>query len=208
MACFEPTIDYCVVKIPRFTFEKFPGANETLTISMKSVGEAMSIGRTFKEAFQKGLRSMETKLYGLEDLRIEPDRETIIKKLSTPNADRVQFIKAAFKSGFTLDEVFELTKIDRWFLHNMIELIEMEANLKKFNGKEVSRDILLEAKKNGFSDIHLGKILGLKEIDVWNLRKSMGVVPVYKLVDTCGAEFEAFTPYYYSTYETEDESRV
>jgi len=207
MACFEPTIDYCVVKIPRFTFEKFQGADESLTTSMKSVGEAMSIGRTFKESLQKGIRSMETKVYGLEDPKGELSRRLIVEKLSTPNAERIFYIKAALKAGFSLDEIFKYTLIDRWFLHNIMELVEMEGEIVRFRGKEMPKDLLINAKRNGFSDIYLGKLLGLTENDIYKMRKSKGVKAVYKLVDTCGAEFEAYTPYYYSTYELEDESR-
>ncbi|MFH0886971.1 MAG: carbamoyl-phosphate synthase large subunit, partial [bacterium] len=128
-ACFEPTIDYCVVKIPRFAFEKFPGADETLTISMKSVGEVMSIGRTFKEAFQKGLRSLETKVFGLRDFKENYDIDTIKKKLSVPTADRMLFLKPAFKAGLSIDEIYEITKIDRWFLDNIKEIIEVEGEI-------------------------------------------------------------------------------
>jgi len=209
MACFEPTIDYCVVKIPRFTFEKFPTADPTLTTSMKSVGETMAIGRTFKEAFNKGLRSLEIKAFGLEDLRGGlPPKEEIVKKLSTPNAERVFYIKAAFRAGFTTDEIFDLSKIDRWFIDNLKELIEIEDEIKKFAGKKLPPEVMKKAKRNGFSDVYIGKLLGLTEIEVAKSREEMGIKPVYKLVDTCGAEFQAYTPYYYSTYESEDESRA
>jgi carbamoyl-phosphate synthase large subunit len=175
---------------------------------MKSVGEAMSIGRTFKEAFQKGIRSMETKVYGLRDMGGVEDRNAIKEKLSRPNAERIFYIKTAFKAGFTLDEICDLTMIDRWFLHNMKEIIEMEDEIKKSGGKSIPADVLFEAKRNGFSDIYLAELLGLKENDVYKMRKDNGIKAVYKLVDTCGAEFQAYTPYYYSTYEIEDESRA
>jgi carbamoyl-phosphate synthase large subunit len=211
-ACFEPTIDYCVVKIPRFTFEKFPGADTTLGPSMKSVGETMSIGRTFKEALNKGLRSLEIKSFGLDDVAKkkghEPTRAEIIDMLKRPNAERIFFIKYAMEAGFTVDEIFKLSKIDRWFLQNIKEIVDFEKSVSKFKGKTIPADVLLEAKKMGFSDVHLGKLLGTDEISVYNMRQKLKLKPVFKLVDTCSAEFEAFTPYYYSTYEIEDESRV
>jgi carbamoyl-phosphate synthase large subunit len=211
-ACFEPTIDYCVVKIPRFTFEKFPGADTTLGPSMKSVGETMSIGRTFKEALNKGLRSLEIKSFGLDDIAKkkghEPTRAEIIDMLKRPNAERIFFIKYAMEAGFTVDEIFKLSKIDRWFLQNIKEIVDFEKAVSKFKGKIIPADVLLEAKKMGFSDVHLGKLLGTDEISVYIMRQKLKLKPVFKLVDTCSAEFEAFTPYYYSTYEIEDESRV
>ena len=211
-ACFEPTIDYCVVKIPRFTFEKFPGASDTLGTAMKSVGETMAIGRTFKEALNKGLRSLEVKSFGLDDTyrarNGELTREQITDKLKRPNAERVFYIKYALEAGFTIDEIYALTYIDRWFLVNMQEIVEFEKGFKEFKGKEISAEKMLEAKKLGFSDVNIAKLLGSDEISIFNLRKKLDVQPVFKLVDTCSAEFEAFTPYYYSTYEVEDESRV
>jgi carbamoyl-phosphate synthase large subunit len=211
-ACFEPTIDYCVVKIPRFTFEKFPGSDTTLGPSMKSVGETMSIGRTFKEALNKGLRSLEIKSFGLDDVAKkkghEPTRAEIIDRLKRPNAERIFFIKYAMEAGFTVDEIFKLSYIDRWFLQNIKEIVDFEKKIARFKGKAIPADMLLEAKKMGFSDVHLGKLLGTDEISVHDLRQKLKIKPVYKLVDTCSAEFEAFTPYYYSTYEVEDESRV
>jgi len=211
-ACFEPTIDYCVVKIPRFTFEKFKEANPILGTSMKSVGEVMAIGRTFKEALQKGLRSLEIKSFGLDETPIIkdgfPSREKIIEKLRWPNAERIFYIKYAMQDGMTVDEIYNITGIDPWFLDNMKEILEMENKIKKFNKKKMTRDILLDAKKMGFSDIQIGRLIGRDEIFVYNLRKKYDISAVFKLVDTCGAEFPAFTPYYYSTYEVEDESRV
>ncbi len=209
MACFEPTIDYCVVKIPRFTFEKFAGTNTTLTTSMKSVGEVMSIGRTFKEAFQKAIRSMEIKVYGMENVYgKDVDLDTVINKLSFPNAERIFYLKPAFKAGLSLDEIYEITKIDRWFLHNIKEIVDLEDKIKKYSRKKIPASLLKKAKTFGFSDIYLSRLLGITENKVYKLRKKEGIVPVFKLVDTCGAEFEAYTPYYYSTYEQEDESRV
>ena len=217
-ACFEPTIDYCVVKIPRFTFEKFRGADETLTVSMKSVGEAMAIGRTFKEALQKGFRSLETGAYGIIDDRHPPgaeDLELIKQKLIVPNKDRVFFIRHALKAGMNIDEIYGLTKIDRWFLKNIEEIVSFEKELEVYksdlplfsrqNGMSV--ELMRKAKRYGYADRQLGAILGVGEDEVRQWRIEHGVESVFKLVDTCAAEFEAYTPYYYSTYETENESR-
>jgi len=208
-ASFEPTIDYCVVKIPRFTFEKFPGSDTTLTISMKSVGETMAIGRTFKEALQKGLRGLEISVAGLEDLKSPDIMEGIINKLSIPGPDRIFYIKYAFQKGMTVDEIYEFTKIDRWFLHNIKEIIEVEDKIKKA-GKKILKDkeLFLLAKKTGFSDIQIARLSGSNEVNVFKTRKSAGISATFKLVDTCAAEFEAYTPYYYSTYEVEDECRA
>ncbi len=217
-ASFEPTIDYCVVKIPRFTFEKFRGADETLTVSMKSVGEAMAIGRTFKEALQKGFRSLETGVFGITDERLSGihDPEYIKQKLITPNGDRVFYIRHAMRKGFNIDEIYQLTGIDRWFLKNIEELVGFERELEVYkkdlpifshtqNG--LPEEIMRRAKKYGFSDRQIGDIIGQNEheIRMWRLRKN--IKSVFKLVDTCAAEFEAYTPYYYSTYELEDETR-
>jgi carbamoyl-phosphate synthase large subunit len=209
-ACFEPSIDYCVVKIPRFTFEKFPTANPELTISMKSVGEAMAIGRTFKEALQKGLRSLEIKKYGLESILfkdiprdIKSDEETlkiIFEKLRIPCADRVFYIGDALRAGITIDRIHELTNIDRWFLHNIKEIIEAE---KEISSKRpgISKQLLVKAKEYGFSDYQVARLTGQKEEDIFKLRKEYDIKPDFKLVDTCAAEFQAYTPYYYSTYD-------
>ena len=209
-ACFEPSIDYCVVKIPRFTFEKFPGADPTLTISMKSVGEAMSIGRTFKEALQKGLRSLEIKKSGLESLLfkdcladVKADEEqmnTIREKLRLPNAERIFYIGDALRAGLSLDTIYELTKVDRWFLHNMLEIIELEKEIAAKKGS-ITVKLLTKAKELGFSDRQIAYLTGAGETDIYNLRKSHNITPDFKLVDTCAAEFQAFTPYYYSTYD-------
>ncbi len=208
-ACFEPAIDYCVVKIPRFTFEKFPAADPTLSISMKSVGEVMSIGRTFKEALQKGLRSLEIGKSGLEsslfkDLHnISLDNnvlDKIYQKLRVPNAERIFYIGDALRAGINIDKIYELTKIDRWFLYNIKEIIEFEKEIIK-NGKDMTDKILIAAKQLGFSDRQLAKLLNKKEEEIYQRRKSLNLKPSFKLVDTCAAEFKAFTPYYYSTYE-------
>jgi carbamoyl-phosphate synthase large subunit len=200
-ASFEPTIDYCVVKVPRFTFEKFPQADPTLTTQMKSVGEAMAIGRTFKEALQKALRSLEIRRFGLcgdgNEKRV--DAESLRLKLAIPNAERVFYIAQAFQDGMPIDEVFELTKIDRWFLHNVKQIVEEQGKLAQTD--------LRRAKKLGFSDRQIAIARGISESEVRETRKAAGVIPTYRLVDTCAAEFEAFTPYYYSTYGTENEMR-
>jgi carbamoyl-phosphate synthase large subunit len=228
-ASFEPTIDYCVVKIPRFTFEKFPGANDILGISMKSVGETMAIGRTFKEALQKGLRSLEIGRYGLgadgKDNGVIPASqkkrerlwEEIRERLRTPRGDRIFWIRHALEAGMEIEEVHQLTHIDPWFLHPIKEILEMEkelrrslAGLKKTaRGKDwsIPQELLRRAKELGFSDYQVAHILGLDAQEVRHYRKGQGIEAVFKLVDTCAAEFEAYTPYYYSTYEEEDESR-
>ncbi|MBE0477825.1 carbamoyl-phosphate synthase large subunit [Candidatus Aerophobetes bacterium] len=211
LACFEPTIDYCVVKIPRFTFEKFPGANPTLTTSMKSVGEAMAIGRTFKEALQKGLRSLEIGVDGLIDPQPVTEDE-LIQKLTIPNAERIFYIGYALRRGMSVEKINELTKIDTWFLYNIEEIVEMEQRLKKsaiadanINEKQFI-SLLWEAKQHGFSDSQIARLLNKQEMDIRRIREEAKIKPVYKLVDTCAAEFEAYTPYYYSTYEMEEEA--
>jgi carbamoyl-phosphate synthase large subunit len=200
-ACFEPTIDYCVVKVPRFTFEKFPQADATLTTRMKSVGEAMAIGRTFKEALQKALRSLEIKRFGLcgDGADKVVDAETLRLRLSIPNAERIFYIAQAFNDGISIDEIFDLTKIDRWFLRNLAEIVAETQCLKTKN--------LLRAKKLGFSDRQLAVANGVSGNEIRAKRQSSGVLPTYRLVDTCAAEFEAYTPYYYSTYGDENERR-
>ncbi|MEW6101658.1 MAG: carbamoyl-phosphate synthase large subunit [Candidatus Omnitrophota bacterium] len=208
-ACFEPAIDYCVVKIPRFTFEKFPSADSHLTVSMKSVGEAMAIGRTFKEALQKGLRSLEIKKFGLEsalfnnakDIKINNGLlDKVYQKLRVPNAERIFYIGDALRMGISIEKIFELTNIDPWFLHNIKEIIDLEKEIAR-NKANLNKEAFLKAKEFGFSDRQLAKLLGKKEEEVSGLRKSYGINPAYNLVDTCAAEFKAFTPYYYSTYE-------
>ncbi|MFA6142743.1 MAG: carbamoyl-phosphate synthase large subunit [Candidatus Omnitrophota bacterium] len=209
-ACFEPSIDYCVVKIPRFTFEKFPTADPTLTISMKSVGEAMAIGRTFKEALQKGLRSLEIKKSGLESILFKdtlkapnpgPDTLNIItEKLRIPNAERIFYIGDALRAGLDIDKIYELTKIDKWFLYNIGQIITLEKDIVGKNGG-ITVDLLIRAKECGFSDRQIAHMMGTIEEEIYKLRKSHNIVPGFKLVDTCAAEFQAHTPYYYSTYD-------
>jgi carbamoyl-phosphate synthase large subunit len=208
-ACFEPTIDYCVVKIPRFTFEKFPSADPVLTVSMKSVGEVMAIGRTFKEALQKACRSLETGLAGLEDLKYEPSDEEIKKHLRNPCALRVLYIKHALKNGYNIDEIYHLTHIDPWFLENIRQIVELEEKIKselKLNRKPSCVDLFKTAKEYGFSDLQISRLIKQTEEEVRNWRKDLGIKPDYKLVDTCAAEFQAFTPYYYSTYESNEDT--
>src|SRR5207248_10606338 len=209
-ASFEPTIDYCVVKVPRFTFEKFPQADPTLTTQMKSVGEAMAIGRTFKEALQKALRSLEIKRFGLcgdgYDKRV--DAETLRLKLSTPNAERIFHLAQAFQDGMSIDEVFDLTKIDKWFLRNVREIVTesvkpwnlraeaIELKAKGTGGKKpvvVMRKGLLHWKKLGFSDRQLAVKERVDDRELRDVRIASGVLPTYRLVDTCAAEFEAYT---------------
>ncbi|MFN3927416.1 MAG: carbamoyl-phosphate synthase large subunit [Pseudanabaenaceae cyanobacterium] len=206
-ASFEPTIDYVVTKVPRFAFEKFPGAEPILTTQMKSVGEAMAIGRTFQESFQKALRSLEIKRFGFGADREEtlPSLEQIKYSLRTPNPDRIFSIRHAFLSGLSIQAVYELSKIDPWFLQKMREIVDMELALKGRDLRSISGAEMREIKRMGFSDYQIAYLTGSKEDIVRNYRKALGVVPVYKTVDTCAAEFEAYTPYYYSTYEEENE---
>jgi carbamoyl-phosphate synthase large subunit len=215
-ACFEPTIDYVVTKIPRWAFEKFPDADPVLTTQMKSVGEVMAIGRTFRESFQKALRGLEVGRFGFgcdpKDRWGTPEQPTLdeIKaKLATPNAERAWSIRHAFLAGLSIDQIHALSHIDPWFLHNLRELVLIEGRLRAAGGLEGADDALLrEAKRNGFSDRQLAHLWGAEESEIRRERKARGITPVYKLVDTCAAEFEAITPYYYSTYESEDEARV
>ncbi|MFM8697232.1 MAG: carbamoyl phosphate synthase large subunit, partial [Phycisphaerales bacterium] len=260
-ACFEPSIDYVVVKMPRWTFEKFPEADETLTTQMKSVGEAMAIGRTFKEAFQKAIRSMEVKRFGfgldrndrwLRQLRADAPpagagtatstetkvarpteaasadwpipEDTLVRKLSVPSQGRLYFVRYALKMGWSVDRVHEVTRIDRWFLRQFAELVAFEDRIIAVPSLEACpRELMFEAKRLGYSDAQLanawlGEISSKSILAVRAARKRMGIEPVFKLVDTCAAEFEAVTPYYYSTYEApysvggrphlDDEARV
>jgi carbamoyl-phosphate synthase large subunit len=207
-ACFEPTIDYCVVKIPRFAFEKFPSADDTLTVSMKSVGEVMSIGRTFKESLQKGLRSLETGLTGLDrkgEAKVVP--ENVRAMLVRPTPQRIFYVKYALKAGMPVDEVARLTCIDPWFIHNIAEIIELEREIAASADGRMPTALLRKAKRWGFSDLQIAELTGSDEAAVRKERLGSGIEAVYRLVDTCAAEFEAYTPYYYSTYESEDESR-
>ncbi len=218
LASFEPALDYCVVKIPRWTFEKFPETPDLLTTAMKSVGETMAIGRTFKEALQKGLRSLEIGRSGLgADGKEIPGIENpegdllslsaIKQKLAVPNSQRIFFLRHALLKGMDIDDIYKLTGIDPWFLYQIRQIVDMEKEIKETGGN-FSDEFLRQAKSFGFSDIQLGFLTDTSEDDIKARRKKIGLRPVYKLVDTCAAEFEAATPYYYSTYEVEDEARV
>ncbi len=240
-ASFEPTIDYVVVKIPRWAFEKFPEIDKTLTTSMKSVGEVMAIGRTFKESLQKAIRSLEIGRFGFSfdgkdkqfnDLNFSTlcfaEKQKIVEEiennLKIPNSNRLFYIKYAFQVGFSIEKIHNLTKIDKWFLSNLKEIVDIGNQIASLNfynsssssssvGNEVKdeltedrKQILLEAKQAGFSDRQIAYQTKCSELEIRNLRKRANIVPSYKLVDTCAAEFEAYTPYYYSTYETENEA--
>ena len=205
-ASFEPTIDYCVVKIPKWAFEKFPASDPTLGTQMKSVGEAMAIGRTFKEAFQKGLRSLETR--GLPRTPGDMDETELRRRLVTPSAERAYYVLSALRSGVASEELHELTNIDPWFLDNLREITEIERRLKQERVETISKHEMRRAKQAGFSDHRLAELMETTEAEVSRARREMGVRPVFKRVDTCGAEFESFTPYLYSTYEDEDEAAV
>ena len=223
LASFEPSIDYCVVKIPRWDFEKFKEVDDTLGVQMKSIGEVMAIGRNFKSAFQKAIRSLEIDRFGLgcdgkdEIQNFEGDgalKRKIVERLKQNKWDNIFWIRYAFMSGMSVDEVYELTKIDRWFLYNLREIVEIENELRKIpdifkladENPSLAREIILRAKKNGFSDKQLAFIWGRTESEIRDLRKKLNIIPVYKTVDTCAAEFESYTPYFYSSYDLENES--
>jgi carbamoyl-phosphate synthase large subunit len=197
-ASFEPTIDYVVTKMPRFAFEKFPEDDRVLTTQMKSVGEAMSIGRTFKESLQKAIRSLEEDRYGLEVEEHEPDELRAL--LKTPNPLRLWYVAQALREGMEVEEVQDLTAIDPWFLNNVKQIVELEARIKAAS-PQMDEMLLVEAKEYGFSDMRIANLTGRTEADIRKRRKELGLKAVYKMVDTCAAEFEAYTPYMYSTYE-------
>ncbi len=218
LASFEPTLDYCVVKIPRWTFEKFPETQDYLTTAMKSVGETMAIGRTFKEAMQKGLRSLEIGRFGLGGDGKDPvgffghggkEMPTFVieQKLATPNSQRIFYLRHAMLSGMSIPSIYELTGIDPWFLYQIKQIVELEQQLAA-EREHISEELLRKAKSWGFSDLQLAYLNGTAEDSIRQTRKAFGIQPVYKLVDTCAAEFKASTPYYYSTYEIENEARV
>ncbi|TCK02891.1 carbamoyl-phosphate synthase large subunit [Phorcysia thermohydrogeniphila] len=200
-ASFEPAIDYCVVKFPRWAFEKFPEADSSLTTRMKSVGEVMAIGRTFKEALLKAIRSLEIGRYGLLMKGTEKvSDDELESKIAVPNADRIWYIAEALRRGWSIEKLYELSRIDRWFLHNIRQIVELEKEIKKYTLDTLPSDVLKFAKKWGFSDRYIAELLGVSEKEVREKRKK--TVPVlYKTVDTCAGEFEAYTPYYYSTYD-------
>jgi carbamoyl-phosphate synthase large subunit len=216
-ASFEPTIDYVVVKIPRWNFEKFPQADRTLTTQMKSVGEAMAIGRTFKEAFLKGIRSLELGREGLlfsgsgaeESVAEEAEEEeeaALRRRLVVPNDRRIWALFRALDKGWSTEVLHELTKIDPWFLEQFAELIELRRTAELVGGRDMSADLLRTLKRAGFGDQELGNILGVGETAIRERRYEEKIVPVFKRIDTCAAEFESFTPYMYSTYEEVDEA--
>jgi carbamoyl-phosphate synthase large subunit len=202
-ACFEPTIDYVVVKIPKWAQEKFPEADHTLGTQMKSVGEVMAIGRTFKEAFMKGIRSLET---GRKAPKPPEDPAELLSRLAVPHPERLWDLMFAFEANYSIETVNEITRIDPWFLNQIQDLATMQAELKRFSALSVPSSVLREAKRFGFSDLHLGEIWGVSGEAVMARRRELGVQPVFKRVDTCAAEFESYTPYLYSTYEEEDEA--
>jgi carbamoyl-phosphate synthase large subunit len=207
-ASFEPSIDYVVTKIPRFAFEKFPAADPHLTTQMKSVGEVMAMGRTFQESFQKALRGLETGIDGLSERTAcqEADRDEIIEEIGEPGPERILFVGDAFRIGMSLEEVFEETKIDPWFLAQIEDLIKTEAMVKGRTLQSLSADELRYLKKKGFSDKRLAKLMGTDQHAVRKARHGLSVRPVYKRVDTCAAEFATQTAYLYSTYDEECEA--
>jgi len=215
-ASFEPTIDYVVVKIPRWDFEKFPKADTRLGTQMKSVGEVMAIGRTFKEALGKALRSLEIGRYGLgadgnDDFSEDPQSkarwmEKVKENLMIPRSDKIFYIRYALKLGFSIEEISKMTRIDPWFLHQIKEMVDLEEEIRSYKGKEISSELLWRAKSYGFSDRQLAFLLDTSEDQIRRLRQRKGVRAVFKTVDTCAAEFEAETPYFYSAYEQENES--
>jgi len=217
-ASFEPALDYCVVKIPRWTFEKFPETPDYLTTAMKSVGETMAIGRTFKEALQKGLRSLEIGRSGLgadgKDTSDQPDdpakkisTSQIEQKLATPNSQRIFYLRHALLKGMSIPFIYQLTGIDPWFLHQIKQIVDLEQSIRS-RATHLPESLLRKAKSWGFSDTQIAYLTDSTEDEISRARKSLGIRPVYKLVDTCAAEFKAATPYYYSTYETENEARI
>jgi carbamoyl-phosphate synthase large subunit len=207
-ACFEPTIDYCVVKWPRFTFEKFPNTSPELTVQMKSVGEAMAIGRTFKEALQKAIRSLEIDRYSLDKKHTNGELTStqLRKKLQTNCWDKIWYVAEAFRRKLSTDEIFQLTRIDSWFLNNINDIVRLEEKIKSTTFDKLNQALIRKAKEYGFSDKYLASLLNIPEQQFRKHRQRMGVDTVYKTVDTCGAEFEAHTPYLYSTFENECEA--
>jgi len=209
-ACFEPALDYVIVKMPRWNFDKFKGADETLGLQMKSVGEVMSIGRTFPEALQKACQSLENDAVGLGYYgKSLMKSEQLLERLKTPTWDRIFRIKDALMEGVSVKHIHQLTFIDRWFLHQINDIVNLEKQLLEHDLATVPAEMLTEAKKMGFSDVQLSMILGnCEEDEVYEKRKALGIKRTYKMVDTCSAEFEAVTPYFYSAFDTENESKV
>ncbi|RLJ71093.1 carbamoyl-phosphate synthase large subunit [Hydrogenivirga caldilitoris] len=197
-ASFEPSIDYVVVKIPRFDFRKFPEVDPTLTTMMKSVGEVMAIGRTFKEALLKAIRSLELDRYGLAFPKMEVPDQELVRNLRTPNENRLWYIAEAFRRGYPLEEIYSYTRIDPWFLHNIEDIVLFERRLKE---EELTENLLREAKELGYSDLEIALLRGVDEKHIRELRDRFSIKPTFKGVDTCAGEFVAYTPYYYSSYE-------
>jgi carbamoyl-phosphate synthase large subunit len=205
-ACFEPTLDYVVIKIPRWNFDKFKGSDTTLGLQMKSVGEVMAIGRSFQEALQKGCQSLEIGRNGLgADGKEITNQDEILNRLQYPSSDRIFRIYDAFRIGIPIQRIHDITRIDFWFLRQIEELVVLENEIKRYSVESISKDLLLEAKIKGFADRQIAHLLRCLESKVFNLRNSMKINRVYKLVDTCAAEFVAKTPYYYSTFEMDKE---
>ena len=206
LACFEPALDYCVVKIPRWPFDKFSTSDRRITTQMKATGEVMSIDRNFESALMKALRSLEIGVTGLrlKGVGLMSEME-IEEKLRVATDERIFVIAEAFRRGMLIDEVHQLTNVDRWFLHKVLRLVDLETELRETTLDKITREELLHAKKLGFNDAQLAQLLSCGENELRQKRKDWNIVPVYKMVDTCAGEFEAETPYYYSCYETENE---
>jgi carbamoyl-phosphate synthase large subunit len=210
-AYFEPAIDYVIVKIPRFNFDKFKGANKTLGLQMKAVGEVMGIGRSFTEAFQKAVQSLEIKRNGLgADGFQQRKLEDIVEKLKNPSWDRMFAVKDALSLGMPISSLEKITKIDRWFLNQINDMVRLETDTKRFNLKNIPRELMIDLKQKGYSDIQVAYLLGsdITEDEVWDLRKEMGIHRIYKMVDTCAAEFPSPTNYFYSSFDGSNESVV
>jgi len=206
LACFEPALDYCVVKIPRWPFDKFSGSDRRVTTQMKATGEVMSIDRNFESALMKALRSLEIGVIGLRSKGVSLLSEMEIEEgLRVPTDERIFVIFEALRRGMLIDEIHELSRVDRWFLNKLQNLIDMEQSLRGKSMRDMTKGVLLAAKKLGFNDRNIGELVGAKETEIRALRKEFGIAPVYKMVDTCAGEFEAETPYYYSCYESENE---
>ncbi|MGH9707921.1 MAG: carbamoyl-phosphate synthase large subunit, partial [Candidatus Acidiferrales bacterium] len=203
-SCFEPAIDYVVVKIPKWQFEKFPGSDSTLTTQMKSVGEVMAIGRTFQEALCKGIRSLEPSSAWRPPAEV--NTALLRERLHVPGPDRIHWLFEALERGMSQEEVCDLTKIDPWFIRHLEEMLSIDRRIAATSLRDVSPELLRESKRSGASDEELAKLWDVPPAEVRARRHELGVLPVFKRVDTCAAEFESFTPYLYSTYEQEDES--
>src|SRR5690606_16427172 len=208
-AYFEPALDYVIVKIPRWNFDKFLGANRKLGLQMKSVGEVMGIGRNFQEALQKACQSLEIRRNGLgADGKENTNRDELVYSLENPSWNRLFHIYDAMKLGISMKTIQNLTKIDKWFLEQIWELVEVEREIEQYELETIPAELMRKAKEKGFADRQIAHILNRLESEVHEKRKAMGINRVFKLVDTCSAEFEATTPYYYSTFDTENESTV